>query len=171
MSEVLRFGVSIENKLLDSFDRLISSQGYATRSEALRDLIRDALVRARLDGNQDECEVIGSLSLTYDRHVLNLFNQMADLKHMHNGLVVSAMSVQISRSDCMEVIVLRGPIKDVRALADTLMSLKGVKHGRLFTTVPSQVINEEVISPHMNYSTQTNRASPLDMSANKPIHD
>jgi CopG family nickel-responsive transcriptional regulator len=171
VSEVLRFGVSIESKLLDSFDRLIGNQGYATRSEALRDLIRDALVRARLDETQEDCEVIGSLSLTYDRLVLNLVNQMADLKHVHSRLVVSAMNVQISQGDCMEVIVLRGPVNDVRALANILMSLKGVKHGRLFTTVPSQAIIEGDMASHINYPTRVDGAVPLDMTASSPGHD
>ncbi len=140
MSDLLRFGVSIESELLESFDRLVAAQGYATRSEALRDLIRDALVRSRIEAQQQSAEVLGSLTLVYDHHAHDLAEQMAELQHAHHGLVVSVLHVHISHDDCMEVIVLRGAVSGVRELADALLSLKGVKHGRLFVTLPAQHI-------------------------------
>ncbi|MGH9941173.1 MAG: nickel-responsive transcriptional regulator NikR [Pyrinomonadaceae bacterium] len=142
MSEVLRFGVSIESELLENFDELVARQGYATRSESLRDLIRDALVRSRLEGPDEAADVLGSLTLVYDHHAHELTEQMAELQHDHHGLVVSVLHVHVSQDDCMEVIVLRGPASEVRTLADTLLSLKGVKHGRLFVTLASRQIAE-----------------------------
>ncbi len=146
MSDLLRFGVSIESELLESFDGLVAAQGYATRSEALRDLIRDALVRSRIEAPQQSAEVLGSLSLVYDHHAHDLAHQMAGLQHDHHELVVSVLHVHISHDDCMEVIVLRGSAGEVRALADSLVSLKGVKHGKLFVTLPSRVITGSTIS-------------------------
>jgi CopG family nickel-responsive transcriptional regulator len=140
MGAISRFGVSADDELLESFDRLISGQGYATRSEALSDLMRDALVRARLDAPSDRAEVLGSLTLVYDHHATDLTDKMAELQHDHHELVVSVLHVHISHEDCMEVIVLRGKAKDVRTLSDSLLSLKGVKHGRLFITLPAQMI-------------------------------
>lgn len=142
MSDVLRFGVSIENDLLENFDRLIVTRGYATRSEALRDLIRDSLVQSRLEGQPKETEALGSLTLVYDHHAHDLTGQMNELQHGHHQLVVSVLHVHISHDDCMEVIVLRGQAGKIRALADSLLSLKGVKHGKLFLTLPSQTIIE-----------------------------
>ena len=142
MSDLSRFGVSAEDDLLENFDRLIAKQGYPNRSEALRDLMRDALVRSRLEEPQEGAEVLGSLTLVYDHHARDLAKRMANLQHDHHGLVISVLHVHISHDDCMEVIVLRGPAGKIRLLADSLLGLKGVKHGKLFITVPSQRIVE-----------------------------
>lgn len=140
MSSLLRFGVSVEEELLTSFDRLIGQQGYATRSEALADLMRDALVKARLAAQPDDAEIIGTLTLVYDHHAHGLTARMTDLQHDYDGLVISVLHVHLSHDDCLEVLVLRGEAQAVRALSDALLSLKGVKHGRLFTTFPAQTI-------------------------------
>jgi len=142
VSELLRFGVSIENDLLESFDRLVTERKYATRSEALRDLIRDALVQSRLEERAGDVEVLGTLTLVYDHHAHELSDQMAALQHDHHEMVISVLHVHISHDDCMEVIVLRGRTKAVRQLSDALLSLKGVKHGKLFTTLPAQIITD-----------------------------
>ena len=138
MSDLLRFGVSAEEELLQNFDRLISSQGYANRSEALRDLMRDALVKSRLESSPEDGEVLGSLTLVYDHHASELNDKMNALQHDHHDLVVSVLHVHINHDDCMEVIVLRGAVREIRELSDGLLSLKGVKHGQLFVTLPAQ---------------------------------
>ena len=140
MGDISRFGGSVEDDLLASFDQLIKGQGDANRSEALRDLMRDALVRSKLDAPREGSEVLGTLTLVYDHHASDLTDKMAELQHDHHGLVVSVLHVHISHDDCMEVIVLRGKASEVRALADALLSLKGVKHGKLFITMASQHI-------------------------------
>jgi CopG family nickel-responsive transcriptional regulator len=148
MSELLRFGVSAEDNLLQSFDGLIAGQGYANRSEALRDLMRDALVRARLEDHKESGDALGSLTLVYDHHAHDLADRMAEVQHDHHEMVVSVLHVHISPDDCMEVIVLRGDVRRVRDLSDSLLSLKGVKHGRLFITVPSKAITERAGTAH-----------------------
>ncbi len=140
MPDITRFGVSIEDDLLSSYDRLIEDRGYTNRSEALRDLIRDALVQAHVDREDPNREVIGSLSIVYDHHARDLADRLAERQHDHHELVVSTMHVHLSHDDCMEVIVLRGPIRDVRDLADALLNLKGVKHGKLFLTIAAKNI-------------------------------
>jgi CopG family nickel-responsive transcriptional regulator len=141
MGDLLRFGVSAEDDLLVSFDRLIAEQGYANRSEALRDLMRDALVRSHLEAPpRGKTDVLGSLTVVYDHHARDLADRMANIQHDHHGLVVSVLHVHVSHDDCMEVIAMRGPADRVRTMAESLLSLKGVKHGKLFMTLPSQVI-------------------------------
>lgn len=137
MSDLLRFGVSIEDNLLESFDRLIAERGYVNRSEALRDMIRDTLVQARLENTPKSVQVIGSLTLVYDHHAHDLADQMSSLQHENHDLVVSVTHVHVNHDDCMEVILLRGQAGRVHQLADGLLSLKGVKHGKLFITLPS----------------------------------
>ncbi len=171
MSDLMRFGVSIENSLLESFDSLVSNRGYATRSEALRDLIRDALVQSHIEAKQTGAEVLGSLTLVYDHHARDLAEQMAELQHEHHSMVVSVLHVHISHDDCMEVIVLRGRINKVRQLADSLLSLKGVKHGKLFVTLPSHTISERPAAthkhdhPHHHDSTATGKGARASFKA------
>ncbi len=142
MSELSRFGVSVEDELLQSYDQLIAGQGYANRSEALRDLMRDALVKSKIEELAETGEILGSLTLVYDHHANDLTEKMNNLQHDFHNLIVSVLHVHISHDDCMEVIVLRGQAREIRALADALLSLKGVKHGRLFVTLPTRKIVE-----------------------------
>lgn len=138
MSDISRFGVSVDDTLLQSFDQLINGQGYENRSEALRDLMRDALVKSRLETSPENSEALGSLTLVYDHHARELNDKMNELQHDHHDLVVSVLHVHVSHDDCMEVIVLRGKVREIRELSDGLLSLKGVKHGRLFVTLSSE---------------------------------
>lgn len=140
MSDLSRFGVSVEEELLESFDQLIAGQGYTARSEALRDLMRDALVKSRLESSPENAEVLGSLTLVYDHHASDLTDKMNELQHDHHNLVVSVLHVHVSHDECMEVIVLRGEIKNIRSVAESLLSLKGVEHGKLFVTLPARQI-------------------------------
>ena len=148
MGDLIRFGVSAESELIESFDELARQRGYANRSEALRDLMRDALVQSRIDSEPAQGEVLGSLTLVYDHHARELTAQMADLQHQHHDLVVSVLHVHVSHDDCLEVIALRGRVEPIRHLADSLLSLKGVKHGRLFITLPTTSITTPHRHPH-----------------------
>lgn len=159
MTDISRFGVSVEEQLLQSFDELIGGQGYENRSEALRDLMRDALVKSRLDTSHENAEVLGSLTLVYDHHAIELNDKMKELQHDHHDLVVSVLHVHVSHDDCMEVIVLRGSVREIRSLSDGLLSLKGVKHGRLFVTLAArQMIGNKVsANGHKHEHSQTLR--------------
>jgi CopG family nickel-responsive transcriptional regulator len=150
MSEISRFGVSVDEELLENFDRLINDQGYGNRSEAIRDLMRDALIKSRLETSPDASEVLGSLTLVYDHHAKDLNDKMNELQHRHYNLVVSVLHVHVNHDDCMEVIVLRGAMREVRQLADGLLSLRGVKHGKLFVTVASRQMTERTANDHMH---------------------
>lgn len=165
MSDLSRFGVSAEDELLASFDRLVADRGYATRSEALRDLMRDALIQSRIEGQQEGADALGSLTLVYDHHAHGLAERMAELQHDHHALVVSVLHVHISHDDCMEVIVLRGPAGEVRALANSLVSLKGVKHGRLFITLPSRDITGRTTATRHTHKHPRNSSKTLTRSA------
>lgn len=142
MGELLRFGVSVEEDLLTRFDETIALQGYANRSEALRDLMRESLVKARLSQQPPEAEALGSLTLVYDHHARNLSDQMDALQHGQHEIVVSKLHVHLTHDDCMEVIVLRGPLGRISALAHALQSLKGVKHAQFFVTFPARTITK-----------------------------
>jgi CopG family nickel-responsive transcriptional regulator len=142
MSELVRFGVSIEQDLLENYDRLTNERGYATRSEALRDLIRDALIQQKIE-TQNEIEALGSLTLVYDHHARNLAQEMGEIQHQFHENILSVMHLHVSHDDCLEIIALRGIVSEISALANALLSLKGIKNGKLFLTLPSSGITEK----------------------------
>jgi CopG family transcriptional regulator, nickel-responsive regulator len=132
MSGLSRIGVAIDTDLLEKFDRLIAQRKYTNRSEAFRDLIRDELVEKTWES--PESEVAGTVTLVYDHHVRLLNEKLTDIQHDHHHVIVSTLHVHLDHVHCLEVLVLRGKSKDVRRVADTLISTKGVKHGRLTIT-------------------------------------
>jgi CopG family nickel-responsive transcriptional regulator len=132
MSELARIGVAIDAELLEAFDKHIGEKGYQNRSEAFRDLIRDRLVREETEAPNKE--VVGSLTLVYDHHQRNLTDKITALQHDYHGVVVSTLHVHLDHHNCLEVLILRGKSKQVRQLADLLISVKGIQHGQLAIT-------------------------------------
>lgn len=130
-SELVRFGVAMDNDLLDRFDALIARRGYATRSEALRDLVRGALVEAHLEADGP---AVATLTLVYDHHVRELSERLTEMQHDLGEHVVSTLHVHLDHDHCMEVIVLRGPAALLQRAADGILATKGVQHGRLVLT-------------------------------------
>ena len=132
MSELTRFGISIDDRLLKSFDELISGKGYVNRSEAIRDLIRRALVEEQ--AASDDEEIIGTITLVYNHHTRELSENLTDCQHSHHQSVLSALHVHLDAENCLEVIVVKGKARTVKHLADGLIGTRGVKHGKLVTT-------------------------------------
>jgi CopG family nickel-responsive transcriptional regulator len=129
MSKISRFGVSLAEELLREFDRLIGRKGYASRSEAIRDLIRDYLAEEAWKAGRGPA--VGTVTLVYDHHVPDLQEKLTDAQHEHVGVVVSTLHVHLERHRCLEVLVVRGKANEIRALADRLIGARGVKHGKL----------------------------------------
>jgi CopG family nickel-responsive transcriptional regulator len=136
MSETMRFGVSIDAQLLDSFDRLLELKSYMNRSEAIRDLIRASLVDTM--AGKDEEEMVGTLTLVYNHHVRDLSEKLTELQHAHNDKIISALHVHLDAHNCLEVLVSRGKAKELKKIADELIGVKGVKHGKLVMTSTSE---------------------------------
>jgi len=132
MSVLSRIGVAIDRELLHKFDRLISQRGYTNRSEAFRDLIRDELVEKAWES--PDSQVVGTVTLVYDHHVRLLGERLTDIQHDFHRSILSALHVHLDHDNCLEVLVVRGRSSEVRRVADTLISTKGVKHGRLTIT-------------------------------------
>lgn len=132
MSGVTRFGVSLDETLLAQFDRVIARKGYTNRSEAIRDLIRESLVREQWELGADE--VVGTLTLVYNHDVRDLSDKLTDLQHAHYKAIVSALHVHLDAHHCLEVLVLRGKAKELKSIADRLIGTRGVKHGTFSAT-------------------------------------
>lgn len=136
MSEVRRFGVSIDSQLLDSFDCLIEQKRYMNRSEAIRDLIRASLVETRAEN--DDAEMVGTITLVYDHHVHDLAEKLTEQQHANNDRIISALHVHLDAHNCLEVLVVRGQAREVKRIADELLGVKGVKHGKLVITTTGE---------------------------------
>ena len=132
MGETIRFGISIDDGLLERFDRLVTEKGFINRSEAIRDLIRDALVEQTWeDGNE---ETVGTVTLVYDHHVHDLADRLTDIQHDHHDRIISTLHVHLDHHNCLEVLIVRGMASQIKAIADSLIGVKGVKHGKLVMT-------------------------------------
>jgi len=128
MSEIIRFGVSLEKELLGKFDKLSKEKQYPNRSEAIRDLIREELVKREwVEGK----EVAGAITLVFDHHRRELINTLTDIQHNFYQLIISSQHIHLDHDNCLEIIVVRGKPVEVKELADKLKSTKGVKYGAL----------------------------------------
>lgn len=128
MSEIARFGVSLDKTLLKKFDEFINTKNYTNRSEAFRDLIRQELIKKEwVEGG----EVAGAITLIYDHHRRDLLNKITDVQHDFQKVIISTQHVHLDHDNCLEVVVVRGESGDVQRLANMLKSIKGVKHGIL----------------------------------------
>jgi CopG family nickel-responsive transcriptional regulator len=135
---IVRCGVSLQQVLLDKFDQLIARQGYANRSEAIRDLIRDRLVAEEWKIGQGEA--VGTVTLVYSHDTRELTENLNELQHHHHQAIISTVHVHLDKHNCLEVLILRGKGGEIKAIADKLIGTKGVKHGKLSVTTTGKGI-------------------------------
>jgi len=138
MSELIRFGVSMDGRLLARFDQLIADKGYSSRSEAIRDLIRDELVEQSWE--EEDQETVGTITLVYNHEIRDLTEKLIDYQHQVHGAVVSSLHVHLDKHNCLEVLVVKGKGREIKKVADRLIGTRGVKHGKLITTTTGREI-------------------------------
>jgi CopG family nickel-responsive transcriptional regulator len=131
MAELSRTGISLEQDLLAGFDKLIARRGYRNRSEALRDMIREALSSDVIDSNKP---VVGTLTLVYDHHVPNLSQKLTEMQHHGGTMVLAATHVHLDDHYCLEVIIMKGRSKEIKDMADRMLAMRGVGLGKLVLT-------------------------------------
>ena len=137
---VERIGISLERELLQRFDELIEEKGYQNRSEAVRDLIRDALVQrewARAAANEEKVALV---ALVYGHDSSSLSQKLAHIQHENHRAVVSALHVHMDEHNCLEVLVLRGRAREVQRMGDGLVATKGVRFGRFVPATTGQAL-------------------------------
>ena len=131
MGNTVRFGISLDEKLLANFDQLIEQKSYMNRSEAIRDLIRESLVAEAVDRNKP---VVATLSMIYDHHRPNLSNKLNEIQHHSHDTVLAATHVHLDSDNCLEVVIMKGRSGEIQHLADHMLAMRGVKHGKLVVT-------------------------------------
>lgn len=135
---IIRFGISLDNALLERFDDLIEKKGYASRSEAIRDLIRDSLVMEEWESSI--AETVGTITIVYSHDTRELTDILTDLQHHYYNSIISSMHIHLDEQNCLEVIVVRGKAKDIKTIADRLIGTRGVKHGKLTVTTTGKYL-------------------------------
>jgi CopG family transcriptional regulator, nickel-responsive regulator len=128
MAELSRFTVSIESDLLKRFLKVAARRGWKNRSEAVRLLMRDALVRE--EWQKDE-EIVGTVTLVFDHHKRELSERLTSIQHDHHEAVLCATHIHLDHDNCLEMIAVRGRASKVQEIADALIGARGVKHGTL----------------------------------------
>lgn len=136
VGRTVRFGISLDEKLLQNFDQLIEQKSYMNRSEAIRDLIRASLVEERC-GAEDQ-EAVGTVTLVYNHHVRDLSDRLTEQQHSHHDQIVSALHIHLDAHNCLEVLVIRGTVQSIKQIAHELIGVKGVKHGKLVLTTTGE---------------------------------
>lgn len=135
---VARFSVSLQKDLLKLLDRMVREKGYSNRSLAIADMVRDQLVEHRQE--LDDTEAAGTVTLVYDHHTKHVQESLTDLQHDHCDTIVSTLHVHLDHHNCLEVLVVRGKVSEIRSIADRLIGAKGVKHGKLSITTTGKDI-------------------------------
>ncbi len=125
---IVRFGVSIEERLLGKFDSLITEKGYVNRSEAIRDLIRDMLVAQQIE--DPEAESFGTLTMVYNHHHGDISDKLNHVQHDYFGNIISTTHIHLDAHNCLEVLILKGKAGQLKTIADMILSIKNVKHGK-----------------------------------------
>lgn len=126
-----RVTISLDDELLATFDAFIARQGYENRSEAIRDLLRE---RLEAGGDVEDAEAkhaVGCLSYVYNHHQRQLPQRLTQAQHDHHDFVLTTLHVHLDHDNCLEVVLLRGPTRDLRAFAEATIAETGVRHGRL----------------------------------------
>jgi len=140
--ELTRFGISMDRKLLERFDKTISDKHFANRSEAIRDLVRNFLASEYVEAQKavptaGAPNIVGTLTLVYNHDLHDLNSRLTALQHKHHHSILSTMHVHLDIHTCLEVLVLKGPARIVHDIADQIIGTRGVLHGKLTATVVS----------------------------------
>ena len=128
-SNTIRFGISADSRLLNKFDGMIAEKGYANRSEAVRDLIRNQLVEFAWSKKKDE--MVGTITIVYGHEFKELIERLTEIQHHNHTNIISSMHVHLDGHNCVEVLVVKGTSEKIKAISDKLTGTKGVKHGKL----------------------------------------
>ena len=127
-----RFGVSMAEDLLNDFDEINKRKGYKTRSESIRDLVRNLIVQEKWSTASKDS--IGVISLVYNHHKRELDRKLNEIQHKQHANVISSLHIHLDYHNCLEVIIVKGKSKDINKIADNLINVKGVNHGTLSIT-------------------------------------
>jgi CopG family transcriptional regulator, nickel-responsive regulator len=127
-----RIGISIETELIKEFDRLVTLEGYPTRWEAIKRLVKNALVKT--EWQKSTKVVAGAIVFIYDHHRRELINKMMDIQHNFGETIISVQHIHLDHHNCMEIVAVKGQVKDITRFMVSIQKVKGIKHSDLLMT-------------------------------------
>lgn len=125
---IVRFSVSLEQELLETLDDYVSENRFSNRSQAIRHLINSSSVAKKWQCNNI---VAGSITLVFDHHKRDLLKKLTDLQHDYHDAILSSLHFHMEKDMCMEIIAVKGKASTLTELADKLIAVKGIQHGKL----------------------------------------
>jgi CopG family transcriptional regulator, nickel-responsive regulator len=148
-----RFTISLDGNLAAAFDDLIKERGYSTRSEAVRDILRSHLqAHEQKRNNKGSC--VAAVSYVYNHHERELAERLAGIQHAHHDLTISTMHAHLDHDECLETVLLKGPVNLVRRFAEEIIAERGVRHGQL------NLVSVNVTKPHSHGGTAHRHLKP-----------
>jgi len=150
-----RFTISLDENLATAFDELIKSRGYATRSEAVRDILRTHLQQSR-EQRDLKGSCVANLSYVYNHHQRELAERLTSIQHAHHDLTISTMHAHLDHEQCIETIMLKGTVGEVRQFAQEIIAERGVRHGQL------NLVSADLSKPHTHGGTAHRHLKPRD---------
>jgi CopG family nickel-responsive transcriptional regulator len=139
--ELVRFGISMPAALVRELDAWRKQHGYGSRSEAVRDLVRDTLVTQLWETSAPDAEMVGVVTIVYRHTTRELSEHLTQMQHHHHDVTQAALHVHLNSDNCLEAIILRGKRSDVLHLAQHLISARGVLHGKFIPTTTGEEIS------------------------------
>ena len=136
-----RFTISLDENLAAAFDDLIKERGYSTRSEAVRDILRSHL-QAHEQKRNRKGSCVAAVSYVYNHHERELAERLTGIQHAHHDLTISTMHAHLDHDECLETVLLKGPVSQVREFAEEIIAERGVRHGQL------NLVSVDVTKPH-----------------------
>ena len=135
-SALSRFSLSMPTVLARQLDTMTRAKGYANRSQAVAELVRNRLVEYHAEAGDQI--IAGTITLVYDHHQRNIQGLLTDIQHDHAAVIIATLHVYLDHHNCMEVLAVRGRARDVRQVADALITARGVRHGKLAVTTTGE---------------------------------
>jgi CopG family nickel-responsive transcriptional regulator len=148
-----RFTISLDKNLAAAFDALIKERGYATRSEAVRDMLRSRL-QAREQERNSKGRCVAAVSYVYNHHERELAERLTTIQHAHHDLTISTMHVHLDHEECLETVLLKGAVSQVRQFAEEIIAERGVRHGQL------NLVSVQMSKPHSHGGTTHRHLKP-----------
>ena len=125
---VTRFSISLEKELLEELDLYADDNNFANRSQAVRHLIEKNIVEKKWQCNN---VVAGAIVMIYDHHKKDILSKSNEIQHNFYDVILSSQHFHLSHEICLEIIAVKGIANRLTELSDKLISIKGIKHGKL----------------------------------------
>ena len=125
---IKRFGVSLEDNLLESLDQYVDENGFANRSQAIRFLIEKNVAEKKWQCNHI---VAGTSMIMYDQEKTAIASKIVSIQQDYQDVILSSSQYYVNQNFCLHIVTVMGTAHRLTELSDKLTAIKGIKHGKL----------------------------------------